>query len=198
MAYIDHEELLARARMNRPKAPINTVSSFSSWVFNLYMHSSYTSMQQGKEAELAIEKQGRLEKQPTPITPGYELLFADPLDRSNPSFKISSLTLQGKPLYGTPDVVFREKATRKVAIMERKATTSQPNEWPNLKVQLWCYGRIDAWKSASRVELRGSVYNLPKYGLNHAEAVGNWHRDDELFDLECRELFHLFGGRVIS
>lgn len=199
MTYLNHQGLLARAKDWPPQNPKNTVSSFSGWVFGLYVRSSRASMQQGKETEFAIEQQARFNrftKQPNPISPEYELDFADPLDSSCKGFRISSLTLNGRPLFGIPDIVYREKTTGKILIVERKSTGSQPAAWPNLKVQLWCYGQIDKWKSAPKVQLVGAIYELAKYDLNHATQIGPWDRNDKSFDAECRQLFERFGGQI--
>jgi hypothetical protein len=157
-------------------------------------------MRHGKAAEFEIEREARINrllKQPPPISPEFELEFADPLDHSCRPYRISSLTLNGQPLFGIPDIVYRHKASGDITVFERKVTSARPDEWPNLKVQLWCYGRIDKWKNAKRTRLRGSIYS-PKYDLKHAKPVGSWERDDEVFDSECRQLFELFGGRVIG
>jgi hypothetical protein len=198
VTYIDQKALFDLARSKRPANPSNTVSSFSGWVFNLYMPSSPSSMKAGKLSEFEIEREGRdlrLSQQPAPISSDFELEFADPLDRSQSPFKISSLTLKSQPIWGIPDVVYRHKMTGEIIIFERKVTFARPNEWPNLKVQLWCYGKIDKWKSAPKISLLGSIYS-PKYDLKHAVFVGPWHRDDFVFDSESRQLFELFGGKI--
>ena len=113
MAYLDHQELLARAKSKPPEDPKNTVSSFSTWVFGLYMQSSYASMQHGKATEFEIERAAQLRRfgiQPPPMSPSYELEFTDPLDGSSKGFQISSLILNGKPMIGKPDLAFLNQA----------------------------------------------------------------------------------------
>lgn len=198
MTYIDHQTLLTRADANKPTNPAHTVSAFSGWVFNLYMRSSAAAMIEGKVIEFEIEREARmsrLSKQPPPISPEYELVFADPLDHSCQPFRISSLTLNDQPLFGIPDIVYRHKTSRDIVVIERKVTWAHPDEWPNLRVQLWCYAKIDKWKNAPRIYLRGSIYS-PKYDLKYAKPVGSWEREDKEFDFECRQLFERFGGRV--
>jgi hypothetical protein len=200
MRYIDHEALLVIARSRPPTNPTCTVSSFSGWVFNLYRQSAEDAMRHGKAAEFGIEREARqkLRWSDHPLrSEEFQLEFADPLDHSCEPFRISSLTLNGRPLFGVPDVVFRHKPTNQIVIIERKVTYARPAEWPNLKVQLWCYGRIDKWRTARKVLLRGHVYP-PQYEFNYATPVGQWHRDHETFDTECRQLFESYGGKVVG
>ena len=199
MPHRDHKWLVAQAKLQPPLEPKNTVSSFADWVFNLYHPNGRffsESIAEGKYVEFAIERSHRLKAHPPVDTKKYTLEFADPLDRSSRPYEISSLTLDGKPLFGIPDVVFREKRAGHIVIMERKVTRSTPNEWPNLKVQLWCYGKIDNWRAAPDVLLLGSIYHPDKYDMKHSVPVGPWARSDKAFDAQCRELFELFGGQV--
>jgi hypothetical protein len=196
MTYFDHQELLALAASKRPTDPIPTVSSFSGWVFNLYMQSDARAMLRGKQHEFEIEREGR-NKQPSPVSSEYELLDADPLDGSSPALRMSSLTLNGKPLFGIPDIVFRRKSTGEIVIVERKVTSAHPREWPNLKVQLWCYSRIDKWKNTPIIRMIGSIHH-PRYELKHSTPVGPWLRGEQPFEDECRQLFEIFGGEVLG
>jgi hypothetical protein len=65
-----------------------------------------------------------------------------------------------------------------------------------LKVQLWCYGKIDDWASAPRVSLVGNIYDV-KRDLNYPPMpVGGWDRDDPLFDQQCAELFEIYNSHL--
>jgi hypothetical protein len=194
--YLDREWLVEQARLRPPAETRNTVSSFSDWVFSLYHPGCSLSRAEGQGVEFAIERSRRLEKHPPVDKDKYVLVFADPLDRSASPYKISSLSLKGSPLFGIPDVVFREKRSGRIVIFERKVTRAVPNEWPNLKVQLWCYGKIDDWRGAPDVTLAGSIYEPDRYDFSHSTCVGPWSASDTAFESECRELFELFGGKV--
>src|SRR5262249_38446926 len=134
---------------------------FSGWVYNLYRPSNLQSMLEGKLGEYEIERERRALRRPEPRSRAG-LLVADPLDRSCPPERMSSLILGSSPIYGIPDAVFRDKQSGTVFIFERKVTRARPNAWPNLKVQLWCYSRIDEWKDAEEIILIGHISN-PKY-----------------------------------
>lgn len=175
MPHRDHEWLLRQARERPPINPKNTVSSFSDWVFRLYhglpfqgepgSRDAFSDSQRiGKIGEFEIERRHRLQRQPDPVSNDTELRHADPLDGSGRPFQISDLLLGDNRLWGIPDVVYRKKATNCIIIFERKVSSKLPKPWPNLKVQLWCYGLIDQWKSAPEVWLFGSIYDPdPKY-----------------------------------
>jgi hypothetical protein len=48
-------------------------------------------------------------------------------------------------MFGKPDLVFREKRSGRILIVEIKATEADiyADGWPNLRAQLWAYSKID-------------------------------------------------------
>lgn len=199
----EHGWLVDQAKLRPPREPMATVSSFSGWVFDLSHpegHRDPTALAMGKAGESLIEKRRKLKlaRGQAPSSANFRLLFADPLDDSAPSFQISCLTLNGKPLRGRPDVVLEDKITGEVSIFERKVTNWRRDVpatgWPNLKVQLWCYGWIDQWRDAPEVSLIGQIWKSHNETLDLSRKIPRWERSDPQFHKECEELFNLFGG----
>jgi hypothetical protein len=58
--YIDHEEILKRAKANIPSSPTPTASDFASWVFNLYNKTNPSSLKVGKEIEKKLRYVGKI------------------------------------------------------------------------------------------------------------------------------------------
>jgi hypothetical protein len=197
----EHAWLVEQAKTRRPADPKAIVSSFAGWVFDLChldRPDDPAARAEGKAGESLIEKrQQMLAKATPPIGESLRLIFADPLDGSANPFQIGCLTLKGKPLHGLPDVVLENKGTGEIFIFERKITRHNVPEtgWPNLKVQLWCYGCIDQWQDAPEVYLLGQIWRSHNWELTLSRKVPRWRRSDPTFHKECEELFSLFGGQ---
>ena len=111
-------QLLAIAKRRRPFDPGNRVTDFSGWVFDCCFpnwRTNRTSLQMGREAEERLLSASRARHllrlpEPSPQDRHWELLFRDALNRET-AFKISALTVQGQPLFGVPDIVYRNRKT---------------------------------------------------------------------------------------
>jgi hypothetical protein len=127
--------------------------------------------------------------------PDWELVYRDPLECAPTPLKISNLTLNGEPLWGAPDLVYRNRTTGELVIVERKASDKPipVNGWPNLRAQLWAYSHIDNFKSAPTISLIGEVWDMVEGRLTR-RAVLRWAQADKEFDAENMELFSLYGG----
>lgn len=186
-----HEWLIREAKHRPPPVPRNAVSDFSGWVFSLYRpRPTPESLEDGQRVERAV---ARLVLPPS--NKQWELIFEDPLIENKPIKSISSLTVHGKPLHAVPDVVFREKATGRILIVERKASNKEiPSDgWPNLRAQLWAYAKIDEWIDAPDILLVGEIWGFQADKV-FPRAVIRWSRNDPDFDRTNSELFQLYGG----
>lgn len=162
-------------------------------------------MEAGKDGEALIES-GRRNQLLLLDKPNYprdwQLIFADPLDGSTKGFVASRLKVKGEPFRCLPDLVFRQERTGEIIVVERKVT-SLPIEhiprdgWPNMKVQLWCYGWIDDWANAKLVTLVGDIWHKGRNSPRLSETCPRWRRDDPQFHKECLELFKCYGGEFI-
>lgn len=188
-----HNDLLRLARqLPRTKPVGNRVTDFTSWIYSLYTPPpTHNQLQVGKNIEREIAKS----MIDAPASENWELIFEDPLDGSASVYEISSLKIHEQPLIGIPDLVFREKRSGKILILERKVSNADiPSDgWPNLKAQLWCYGQIDAFINAPSVLLVGEVWGFGRKGINVRHTY-NWTLDDPEFRQTNAQLFDLYGS----
>ncbi len=122
----------------------NRVTDFTKWLMSLYLKKAPSSYnrEMGKKIERNVARAAK------PLNlPDWELLFRDPLVKRAESLQISSLQVDGRPIWGVPDVVYHNKRTGEIIIVERKATNAKipGNGWPNLRAQLWAYAHADRW-----------------------------------------------------
>lgn len=175
------ERLVNTARkMTANKAHGNkdqTVSGFCEWVYRLYrplLHARDERMAQGKRAEERIRprRMGAFDME------GWDLVY-DGMDDETEALCITSLAINRKPIYGKPDLVFREYATGRIVIVEVKATDAPiyRNGWPNLRAQLWAYAQADRWCDAPSIRLVGEVWNSTPKAV--PRQVFSWDSTDE-------------------
>lgn len=168
-----------------------TVSGFSNWVFGIYRpkRNPYA-LAVGKSAESQITNI-RLQ---LPKHDGWELLH-DGTGEAKHSLPASSLSLNGQVLRGSPDLVFREKKTGKILILEIKATNARlPRDgWPNLRAQLWAYSKLNEWQDSPGMLLVGEVWN--ESGTRCRGTVG-WDVSDAQLNQDNQELFNAYRKAV--
>jgi hypothetical protein len=201
----------------------NTASDFANWVFE-YTHPKHEQLKRespihdlqemGRAAHQWIEsiKQSVIALPAAhDLSSNWELVYSDPHDTTDERlFMASSLIVDGEPMRCKPDVVFRDKQTGCVIVVERKVTT-RPQEaipsdaWPNVRAQLWAYGWVDDWAAAPEVLLVCNFYrrNVEKTGylmwqsrtqpwiLEH-ESRPSWRRSDRAFHEECLGYFRMY------
>ena len=225
--YLPHKQLVYKARhlppMMEDQKP--TVSAFHDWVFILANRNAFNreqAMRLGMKLEpifkdhVLKEIEGERERRRKKcmasfaskpyLTPEYELVFDGTADSHTVANEITALEINGKPLKGKPDLVFRDRNSRNVLIIELKTWLHQgkaplpPFGWPNLKVQLWCYGMIDDLRDAPNVLLQGLVwesqngsFKWPRYHM-----LEPWNSKDPRVHDESLELFEAFGGRYLG
>ena len=180
----------------RPRHKLgNRVTDFSGWVFDLCFpvrRHNIASLEMGRATERKLLERHRARyflrlPEPKPQSKDWELVFRDPLTEVSP-FRISSLQVNGRAMYGVPDIVYRNAKTGEVMIVEIKATDANlPQDgWPNLRAQLWCYAQIDDWRNAPKITLIGQVWSP---GGSTLRRTFNWLSDSEKLDNECSRLF---------
>ena len=118
------------------------------------------------------------------------MIFRDPLTDVE-SFRISTLKVNGKALYGVPDIVYRNAKTGEIMIVEIKASNAEVplDGWPNLRTQLWCYAQIDQWADAPKITLVGQVW---KPGATTLRKTLIWDNASRSFQEGCRNLFDAY------
>lgn len=135
---------------------------------------------------------------------GWEMVY-DGTSTSNEEAKtIRQLTFRDMPLRAKPDLVFRDRRSGDILIVELKTLEVRgrvPNlplyGWANAKVQLWCYGHIDWFERPANLYLQCHVW-AQQYG----ELDGRfWILDPRRFDdprvqHESQDLFLAFGGAI--
>lgn len=195
-----HADLVRRAELSPPEAPMPTVSSFSDWILGLYCSNrDANALRMGKDGENYVEQLRKARTRLANRSPdsGWELEFSDNGENTEP-YIISSLHLDGIPLRAKPDRVLRQRSTGNRLIVEIKTTrTYKPIPrfgWPNLKAQLWCYGLIDAFRDAPKVLLTGEILD---FSARRLYLISTWDSDDPAVHAECGELFTLFGGTYV-
>jgi len=185
---IDNIESLRRSKGVR-------VTDFTKWVRSRYLVASNpSSLARGKHIERSVARLAEPSNHPD-----WELVYRDPLECVPTPLNISSLTLNGEPFWGAPDLVYRNKTTGELVIVERKASDKPipVNGWPDLRAQLWAYSHIDNFKSAPVISLIGEIWDMVEGRLTR-RAVLRWSQADKEFDAENMELFTLYGGVRIA
>lgn len=187
-----HDRLLWLAKQRNPEKTGNRVTDFSGWVFSLYRPKpTKGTLSNGQRVEREIAARFA----PPPTHSGWELIYQDPLSDERVVKIISNLRVRGQPLKGVPDVVFREKKTGRILIVERKASNREiPTDgWPNLRAQLWAYAQIDDWANAPEVLLVGEIWGFTGTKV-YPRAVRRWVYGEPQFERQNAELFGLYCG----
>lgn len=186
---LGHQRLIDVAKRSSATRVESTVTSFADWVFRLYIpQSNYASMLRGRQLEREIARR----RVPVPQHSRWKLEYNGMSDSKEKAKQISELTVNGISICGKPDLVFREKDTKRVLIIEVKVSEADIHSdgWPNMRAQLWAYSKIDEWKDAPEVILVGETWGF-KNGLR-LRNVNRWLRGDVKFERENAELFSCY------
>lgn len=202
---LNTRSFLSHAQDNAPGNPEATASGFSSWVYSLYgmQGQDPTAMQRGIDAELDIF----LAKHPAgpPLFDGARKIVAgcdnrflyrswsdwklihrglrtDPDVETIPFYEIESLTVRGRPMGASPDLIYRNERTGEVIIVEVKFSRMPipPNLWPNVWAQLWCYSKIPIVSSASKITAVGEIWG------EISNTFGQGRRKQTIFSVGLR------------
>ena len=196
---LNHQKLITRARFRPPEKPGRKVTDFTDWIYRLYTPEKNDSrLEQGLAREREIAKT----RIPVPKNSDWELIFTGMGDNHQDHAEIiSALQINGKPMVGKPDLVFKEKKSNRILIVEIKTSTDQtkiPSDgWPNLKAQLWAYSKIDAWKNAPEIILIGEIWGFKSDKVWPCKTIC-WKSNFNFFDAENAELFKIYKSHCES
>jgi hypothetical protein len=226
---IPHSRLVFRAQNARASRPAANASSFAEWVYQLYatepnMAGPHCANPLGSLCEQFNRALGRYgeevieqdslwlnEAYPRTMSTHWRARFVAVGAPEGKYFVASRLRVGGMALRCVPDVVLENRKTGDILIIERKVTRVPVEKipalgWPNLKVQLWCYGWIDDWRDAPNVWLVGQLWGatphrlrgLPmwKYSFSRLPLHPMWQRREPVFQSSCAQLFQLYGGTI--
>ncbi len=189
-----HEDVVSRAKRSKVESFSPYVTHFTDWIFRLYFPiRNELAMQKGR----ALEKGILLRKLPLPDHSKWKLIYNGMSVSDSPGKKISALSVHDQPLYGKPDLVFREKKTGRILINEIKVSPAHiPSDgWPNLRAQLWAYSQIDDWVDAPEIILISEIW-WHKPDLRVRDVL-HWNGRDHEFDEQNRELFRIYREKAL-
>lgn len=177
-------EFLKNAHRQRPSNPEPTASMFSQWLYSLYANAFGDAQDRaaGKAAEEFILEERRKAYAATDYDtmrahfPDWQLkhngLGTDQSER--PKYhKISDLAVRGEPLRVLPDLIYENRHTKEIIIVEIKHSQMDipSNLWPNIWGQLWCYSQMHELREASKVTAIGEVWGDKYYSRGESQYV---------------------------
>ena len=205
-------DFLKNARLNRPSNPEPTASAFSQWLYSLYANAfgNEQDRARGKAAEEFILAGRRKAYETTdPATmrkhfPDWRLkhngLSAKQSDRPN-YHRINDLLVGGEPLRVLPDLIYENKRTKDIIIVEIKHSQMDipSNLWPNIWGQLWCYAQMQELRDSPNVTVIGEVWGDSYHARGQIQYVylrASVRRDPRAlaYDRFFRTLFDIYRG----
>lgn len=174
--HIQPEAFLLAASKKPPARREATVSAFAHWVHSLYApESSAATLSEAKLSEVEIfalrSRRARWVMNLTEFPPDSDWklehcglmtkLNVDPDDATQaPGYAITTLTVDGRPLRASPDLVFVNATMGESVIVEIKFTNKPlpSNLWPDLWAQLWAYSKISHLAKSSKISVVGEVW----------------------------------------
>lgn len=174
--HIQPEAFLLAASKKPPARREATVSAFAHWVHSLYaQESSAATLREAKLSEVAIfelrSRRASWVMNLTELPPESEwklehcgLMTNLTVDRDDaspaPDYLIPTLTVDGRPLRASPDLLFVNAATDESVIVEIKFSNKPlpSNFWPDLWAQLWAYSKIPHVANSSQISVVGEVW----------------------------------------
>ncbi|NKJ77773.1 ribonuclease E inhibitor RraB [Rhizobium leguminosarum] len=165
-------EFLHKAQAMPPQDPQPTASAFSQWVYSLYGQAdgSEEDIEHGKQIEKDIWERRRasascndnrfLRSIGSPWVLLHNGLHIHP-DKRPEYYTVPHLRVNGQPLRLSPDLVYRNRQSGEVSIVEVKHSylPLTKNLWPNVWAQLWCYAQIEVAANAPKVTAIGEVWS---------------------------------------
>lgn len=174
--HIQPEAFLLAASKKPPARREATVSAFAHWVHSLYApESSDATLREAKLSEIEIfalrSRRARWVMNLTELPPGsgWKLEHCGLMTNLNvhrddatqaPGYAITTLTVDGRPLRASPDLVFVNATMGESVIVEIKYTNKPlpSNLWPDLWAQLWAYSKIPRLAKSSKISVVGEVW----------------------------------------
>lgn len=171
-------EFLKHASRQRPSNPEPTASMFSQWLYSLYANAFGDAQDraEGKVAEEFILAERRRAYATTDYNtmrthfPDWRLkhngMSVNQSDRPT-YYSIDDLVVRGEPLRVLPDLIYENRRTGEIIIVEIKHSQMDipSNLWPNIWGQLWCYSQIQELRDSPKVTAIGEVWG-DKYHLH--------------------------------
>lgn len=186
--WASHALLLGRARRAPSATPGSAVTDFSRWVRRLYIaRSEISALRSGRRVE-RFAVRSRPIREPR----SWKLLHNGTGKKSVETLPISALSVRGKPMRGSPDFVFQNRETGRIVVVEIKAsgTAIPARGWPDLRAQLWAYGKLDILADARDVSLVAEIWGMQT--TPQLAAVLHWSRNDRTLEAENAELFEIY------
>lgn len=186
----NNAHLLQLAKLRPPSYKGTRVTDFTRWIYSLYRgRPDPQSLLNGK----LVERQIASKIASVPESSDWELIYEDPLDQPPKPKKITALKIEGEPMWGAPDLVFKSKFAPEIIIVERKASNRDipADGWPNLRAQLWAYGHIDDWVEIERIHLIGEIWGFAG-GKVFLRKVLRWDFRDANFYRPNEKLFQAY------
>jgi hypothetical protein len=190
-----HPTIMGLARKLPPEKIGATVTSFTNWIYRLYIEKpdiEKLSLRRSLEREIIANRV------PVPEHSKWKLDYNGTDGADDNILPISSLTVNGQGIRGKPDLVFREKNTGRVLIVEIKISDAYvPSDgWPNLRAQLWAYSKLDLLREAPEIILVGDIWaKTPR--LRRARTL-SWNASDRTLNSQCAELFELYKNHAAA
>ncbi|WP_434404604.1 hypothetical protein [Sphingobium sp. DN12] len=205
---------LKKARECAPEEPQPTASGLAAWVYSLY--SSALGDDDDKERGKKLEQEvfdrrlraagctdnAYLKNVGSPwrlIHNGLHLQDQKEII----CYQVPSLLIGGKPMRVSPDLVYRNRESGEVFIVEIKNTWMNvpSNLWPNIWAQLWVYAQIPEVLAAPKVTVVGEVWGerfSRKQKMVSLRACVKRDPRQPKFDRFFRELFKIYSGGSLS
>lgn len=178
-----------------PLPPRVRVTDFSKWIFDLYDPGPRAEqLEAGQRIEAAVDTLYIRQNSTVYIANGWQLLYRDPLDETVKPLKISALQVADQPLWGRPDIVFRNRSTGDIIVVERKASQRRmpSDSWPNARAQLWCYAQADLFIDAPRITMVAEAWRQSHTGAVCSNGVVTWDSHDSVLNNDMGALFAIY------
>lgn len=164
-------EFMRKAQRSPPHKPQATASGFAQWIYSLYAkaYGDDEDREHGKEMEERILERRRfsascidnkyLDRAGSDWRLIHNGLHTHDTDHVS-YFNIRHLSVGGSTLKASPDLVYQNRRTLEIIIVEIKYSrlTITRNLWPNVWGQLWCYSQIELALNAPKVTVIGEVW----------------------------------------
>lgn len=142
----------------------HTASAYADWVYRI---SHPESLGSAEDRAMGVDfhaKLARLRKDMwVPQATDWSCIH-NGLHEQSQARDITALAIDGKPMRGSPDLVFENRRTSTILIVEVKFSKAmvEPLGWANVMAQLWCYAQIDDFKRAKDILLRAELWDTER------------------------------------